>query len=79
MDEGEESSDPPEYYNSVIAMNNSGDTIAHYRKTFLYYTDDTWALEGREGFYGGIIPGLGTTSMGICRSYPLGAINLPDL
>ncbi|KAI1745914.1 carbon-nitrogen hydrolase [Xylaria scruposa] len=57
----------PEYYNSVIAVNSDGETIAHYRKTFLYYTDETWALEGPEGFYGGFIPELGTTtSMGIC-------------
>ncbi|KAI0552176.1 carbon-nitrogen hydrolase [Xylaria curta] len=57
----------PEYYNSVIAVNSDGETIAHYRKAFLYYTDETWALEGPEGFYGGFIPELGTTtSMGIC-------------
>ncbi|KAI0196657.1 carbon-nitrogen hydrolase [Xylaria flabelliformis] len=60
----------PEYYNSVIAVNSDGETIAHYRKTFLYYTDETWALEGPEGFYGGFIPELGTTtSMGICIPY----------
>ncbi|KAI0532428.1 carbon-nitrogen hydrolase [Xylaria digitata] len=56
----------PEYYNSVIAVNADGETIAHYRKNFLYYTDETWALEGQEGFYGGYIPQLGNTSMGIC-------------
>ncbi|KAF2970330.1 hypothetical protein GQX73_g3215 [Xylaria multiplex] len=56
----------PEYYNSVIAMNADGETIAHYRKNFLYYTDETWALEGQEGFYGGYIPQLGNISMGIC-------------
>ncbi|RYC56213.1 hypothetical protein CHU98_g9997 [Xylaria longipes] len=56
----------PEYYNSVIVVNSDGETIANYRKAFLYYTDETWALEGPEGFYGGFIPGLGTTSMGVC-------------
>ncbi|KAK5631146.1 hypothetical protein RRF57_006861 [Xylaria bambusicola] len=56
----------PEYYNSVLAVNPDGETIANYRKTFLYYTDETWALEGSEGFYAGIIPKLGTTAMGIC-------------
>ncbi|GAP93225.2 putative amino-terminal amidase [Rosellinia necatrix] len=61
-----ESSVDPEYYNSVIALDDHGEMIAHYRKTFLYYTDETWALEGQEGFYDGFIPGLGTTSMGIC-------------
>ena len=58
----------PEYYNSVIVVNEDGETIANYRKSFLYYTDETWALEGDEGFYGGFIPGLGKTSIGICRS-----------
>ncbi|KAI1198487.1 hypothetical protein F5X97DRAFT_299299 [Nemania serpens] len=56
----------PEYYNSVIVVNGDGETKANYRKTFLYYTDETWALEGHEGFYGGFIPGLGNTAMGIC-------------
>ncbi|KAI0490413.1 carbon-nitrogen hydrolase [Xylaria cf. heliscus] len=60
----------PEYYNSVIVVNSDGETIANYRKSFLYYTDETWALEGPEGFYGGFIPELdATTSMGICSPY----------
>ncbi|KAI3536655.1 N-terminal amidase [Colletotrichum abscissum] len=56
----------PEYYNSAIVVNGDGETIANYRKSFLYYTDETWALEGNKGFYEGWIPGLGNTSMGIC-------------
>ncbi|KAI0096000.1 hypothetical protein GGR51DRAFT_544488 [Nemania sp. FL0031] len=56
----------PEYYNSVIVVNSDGETIANYRKTHLYYTDETWALEGPDGFYSGFIPGLGNTAMGIC-------------
>lgn len=56
----------PEYYNSVIIVNGEGETVANYRKSFLYYTDETWALEGKEGFFEGYIPGLGHTSMGIC-------------
>ncbi|RSL91048.1 hypothetical protein CDV31_015547 [Fusarium ambrosium] len=55
----------PEYYNSLIVVNGDGETIANYRKSFLYYTDETWALEGK-GFYDGYIPGLGNTSIGIC-------------
>ncbi|KAI8714385.1 CN hydrolase domain-containing protein [Fusarium sp. LHS14.1] len=55
----------PEYYNSLIVVNGDGETIANYRKSFLYYTDETWALEGK-GFYDGFIPGLGRTSIGIC-------------
>lgn len=57
----------PEYYNAALVVNEDGETIANYRKSFLYYTDETWALEGDEGFYRGTIPGLGRTSIGICK------------
>lgn len=57
----------PEYYNSAIVVNEDGETIANYRKAFLYYTDESWALEGNKGFYEGMIPGLGRTSIGICK------------
>ncbi|KND93573.1 Protein N-terminal amidase [Tolypocladium ophioglossoides CBS 100239] len=56
----------PEYYNSAIVVNGDGETIANYRKSFLYYTDESWALEGYRGFFEGYIPGLGNTSIGIC-------------
>jgi len=55
----------PEYYNSVIMVNAEGETIANYRKSFLYYTDETWALEGK-GFFAGAIEGLGNIALGIC-------------
>ena len=48
-------------------MNADGETIANYRKSFLYYTDETWALEGADGFYDGEIKGLGNVAMGICK------------
>jgi protein N-terminal amidase len=57
----------PEYYNSAVIVNSEGQTIANYRKSFLYYTDETWALEGPDGFYDGYIEGLGNTAMGICK------------
>jgi protein N-terminal amidase len=57
----------PEYYNSAITVNPDGETIANYRKSFLYYTDETWALEGPDGFYDGEIDGLGNVAMGICK------------
>lgn len=56
----------PEYYNAAIIVNEDGETIGHYRKTHLYYTDETWALEGPEGFFGADLPGLGGVAMGIC-------------
>src|SRR3569833_221519 len=61
----------PEYYNSLIMVNGEGETVANYRKQFLYATDETWALEGGGGFYDGFIPGFGRTSMGICKLHRL--------
>lgn len=57
-------------------VNGDGETIANYRKSFLYYTDETWALEGNRGFYDGFIPGLGNTSIGICESIRPGSLSL---
>lgn len=42
-------------YNSLVFVSADGEVIAHYRKSFLYYTDETWAKEGA-GFYAGVIP-----------------------
>lgn len=56
----------PEYYNSAMIVNGDGETIGNYRKTHLYTTDETWALENPKGFYNGFLPGLGNTAIGIC-------------
>lgn len=32
-------------YNSTITVSPEGETLAHYHKTHLYYTDETWAQE----------------------------------
>lgn len=48
-------------------VSNEGETIANYRKSHLYMTDETWALEGNDGFFTGYIPGIGYTAMGICK------------
>lgn len=37
-------------YNSTITVSPSGKILAHYRKTHLYYTDETWAQESPEGW-----------------------------
>lgn len=34
------------YYNSLLVVDEQGNVLANYRKTFLYYTDETWASEG---------------------------------
>ncbi|KAL2190977.1 carbon-nitrogen hydrolase [Thermothelomyces heterothallicus CBS 203.75] len=56
----------PGCYNSVVIVNGEGDTVGNYRKSFLYYTDETWALEGANGFFEGEIPKLGNVALGIC-------------
>jgi protein N-terminal amidase len=33
-------------YNATVTVNPRGDVVGHYRKCFLYYTDETWANEG---------------------------------
>lgn len=58
----------PEYYNSTIVVNGDGETVANYRKSFLYVIDETWALEGKDGFFVDDMPDLGTIAMGICKS-----------
>ncbi|KAK4228267.1 carbon-nitrogen hydrolase [Podospora fimiseda] len=56
----------PEYYNSSLMIDCDGETVGNYRKSHLYFTDETWALEGRDGFFDADVPGLGTVVMGIC-------------
>ena len=57
-------------YNSLVIVSFTGDVVAHYRKSFLYYTDETWAQEG-QGFWAGVLP-IGSTGQqvkaaaGIC-------------
>lgn len=55
----------PERYNALVVVDRNGQKLANYRKSFLYYTDETWAAEG-QGFYGGKLGGLGQVAMGIC-------------
>lgn len=57
---------PPLRYNTVVSVSPAGEIIATYRKTFLYYTDETWASEGDTGFYNGSLGTLGNACMGIC-------------
>ena len=55
-------------YNSAVIIAADGHIVAHYRKSFLYSTDATWAVEG-PGFHAGTLPlrknELAVT-MGVC-------------
>nr|OQO17424.1 hypothetical protein B0A51_16122 [Rachicladosporium sp. CCFEE 5018] len=53
-------------YNTTVTVSPTGEIICHYRKSFLYYTDESWASEGPAGFFTTQIDGLGKTSFGIC-------------
>lgn len=37
---------PPTQYNSTVTVSPAGAILCNYRKSFLYYTDETWASEG---------------------------------
>lgn len=45
--------EPAKYYNSLIVIDEHGKVLHNYRKSFLYYTDETWASEGsaERGFH----------------------------
>jgi len=54
-------------YNSTVTISPTGEILATYRKSFLYYTDESWAQEGKPGFYYGDLGGsLGKVAHGIC-------------
>ena len=66
-------------YNSTVSVSTSGSILSNYRKSFLYYTDETWASEGPNGsanlyspsdmhkpFFCGPLGKLGNVGHGIC-------------
>ena len=67
-------------YNSTVTVSPTGKILANYRKSFLYYTDETWASEGPFGsalainshtetskpFFVGPLGRLGLAGHGIC-------------
>ncbi|KAI9766788.1 MAG: Carbon-nitrogen hydrolase [Geoglossum simile] len=52
-------------YNSAVMVSPAGSVIANYRKHHLYTTDETWAEEGRDGFFVSDVSALGNVAMGI--------------
>ncbi|KAF9969595.1 Carbon-nitrogen hydrolase [Actinomortierella ambigua] len=53
------------YYNSSAFVSPQGELLNVYSKSFLYYTDESWAEEG-PGFTSKPFPGLGQVGFGIC-------------
>lgn len=58
--------DPKTQYNSTVTISPAGAILINYRKSFLYYTDETWASEGPQRFYAGPLGSLGPVTLGIC-------------
>jgi len=70
----------PTQYNSTVTVSPTGAVLANYRKSFLYYTDETWASEGPGShehrlsnpaspdspFFSGPLGDLGNVTLGIC-------------
>ncbi|OAL51026.1 carbon-nitrogen hydrolase [Pyrenochaeta sp. DS3sAY3a] len=73
-------SDPQTQYNSTVTVSPEGTILHNYRKSFLYYTDETWASEGPGSrshilsdssspdgpFFSGELGKLGKVTLGIC-------------
>ena len=56
-------------YNATLTVDSSGNIVAHYRKSFLYYTDATWSLPSPTGFLTIPLPfsnATTSTAFGIC-------------
>lgn len=67
-------------FNSTVTVSPTGQVLHNYRKSFLYYTDETWASEGPgdnshilssasspdQPFYSGTLGTIGNVTMGIC-------------
>ncbi|CAG7949628.1 unnamed protein product [Penicillium nalgiovense] len=53
IEKDSQNSDKTTYYNSLLVVDEDGKFILNYRKSFLYYTDETWAAEGQveRGFH----------------------------
>lgn len=45
----ENTTTPPSRFNSALIVSPTGSTLYNYQKRFLYYTDEPWAAEGRNG------------------------------
>ncbi|OSS45426.1 hypothetical protein B5807_10173 [Epicoccum nigrum] len=70
----------PTQYNSTVTVSPTGTILANYRKSFLYYTDETWSSEGPGShehklsnpaspdspFFSGPLGDLGNVTLGIC-------------
>ena len=64
---GEGQAREPVAYNSAVTYGPDGVCAAHYRKRFLYYTDETWAAPNpADAFFAGDVGALGRVGMGIC-------------
>lgn len=59
-------SEPSKRYNSTVTVAPNQNILVNYRKSHLYYTDESWAFEGKPPFFTGNLEGLGEVALGIC-------------
>jgi len=64
--ETEDTTGETKYYNSLVVIDEKGEVIHNYRKSFLYYTDESWASEGdvKRGFSELTFPSLNGQGIG---------------
>ncbi|TLD03799.1 uncharacterized protein PgNI_11625 [Pyricularia grisea] len=53
------------FFNSLLMVNENGETLANYKKQHLDYADKRWAFERAGGFFHDVIDGLGRVTMGV--------------
>ena len=58
--------EPSKRYNSTVTVAPNTGILTNYRKSHLYYTDESWAFEGKPPFFTGSLEGLGQVALGIC-------------
>lgn len=57
---------PVQRYSSCVMVSETGAVTANYRKSSLYFQDETWADEG-EGFFAKDVDKFGQVAIGICK------------
>lgn len=57
---------PVQRYSSCVMVSETGEVTANYRKSSLYFQDETWADEG-EGFFARDVDKFGQVAIGICK------------
>ncbi|KAL8410424.1 hypothetical protein RB596_000197 [Gaeumannomyces avenae] len=55
----------PKYFNSLLLVDEEGETLANYQKQHLNHSKEAWFSKGTNHFFYGEVQGLNQTAMGI--------------